>query len=113
MADYVHFSSELVERLVSREIRWGIEPFDAFWFLDDSRYGWRLWCIENEYGLDGLRYTREVAFTNDARILLVDTVEALDRLHREYSFISAWAVDADRCLASPMRCWDYRGLAGR
>ena len=55
MADYVHFSAEPVKRLVQREIRWGIEPFGAFWFSDESRYGWRQWCIENEYGLDGRR----------------------------------------------------------
>ena len=101
MANYVHFSAEPVKRLAQREIRWGVEPFGVFWFSDESRYGWRQWCIENEYGLDGLRYTHEVTFTDDARILLVDTVEALDRLHREYSFIPAWTVDADRspCLS--------------
>ena len=111
MADYVHFSAEPVERLVQREILWNIKPFNAFWFSDESQYGWRKWCIENEYGLDGLRYAHRVSFTDDARILLVDTVEALDHLHREYSYISAWAVDADRSLASPMRRWDYRRLA--
>ncbi|MXY22082.1 MAG: hypothetical protein F4Y49_12210 [Dehalococcoidia bacterium] len=52
-----------------------------------------------------------MAFTDDARVLMVDTIEALDRLHREYSYIPAWADDADRSLASPIRRWAYRRLA--
>ena len=72
MADYVHFSDGPVERLVQRKFRWGIEPFGAFWFSDENQYGWRQWCIENEYGLDGLRYAHEVGYTEDARIIDVD-----------------------------------------
>ena len=82
MANYVHFAAEPVERLVQREIRWGIKPFGAFWFSDESQDGWWQWCIENEYGLDSLRHAHRVSFTADARILLMDTVEALDQLHR-------------------------------
>ena len=113
MANYVHFSAKPVERLVRREIRWGIEPFGAFWFSDESQYGWRQWCIENEYGLDSLRYAHRVSFTDDARIMLVDTVEALYWLHREYCYIPAWACDADRSLISALSRWDYRRLADR
>ncbi len=112
MAEYVHFSARPVRRLVQREIRWsGIKPYGAFWFSDESDYGWLQWCEENEYNSDGLRYSHSIGFTPGTRMLVADSLSALDDLHREYSYIPGWAGSARRPLASSLRRWDYRRLA--
>ena len=87
-------------------------PYGAFWFSDDSDYGWLQWCEENEYNSDGLRYAHSIGFMPGTRILVADSLGALDDLHREYSYIPDWADSARSPLASSLQRWDYRRLAG-
>ena len=59
------------------------KPAGALWLSDDRFYGWREWCLDNQFGTEGLRYRRTVVLDLD-RTLVIPTAEALDRFTEWY-----------------------------
>ena len=56
---------------------------NGLWVSVDGEYSWREWCEAEEWGLDCFVHTYEIKLTDDANILVLDSVEALDEFHKE------------------------------
>lgn len=64
------------------ELFW-IKP-SGLWLSDESEYGWKQWCTNEQWGLDGLKH--ETKFQSDTKNwLILDTNEKLIEFTKQYS----------------------------
>ena len=83
----VHFSREPLNTIESRsQIRdpLGMKP-KGLWVSDESSYGWKEWCAENEFNTSRFAFAHQIHLKPDAKILRIDTVEKLQAFDREYA----------------------------
>ncbi len=60
----------------------------GFWVSiegDKDSYGWRRWCEDGEWNLDGLRFEHSVRLTKDANILWLTTPKEIWDFNEKYS----------------------------
>ena len=46
---------------------------NGLWVSDEDEFGWRSWCIEENFRLDMLTHVHEVTLSNTANILVLET----------------------------------------
>ena len=89
----VHFSSEAqpdLLRLLSTESRtipgtYSDKPLaKRLWVSDEDAYGWSAWALDNEYRTESLAYAHEVILRPGARILVLDSPEAIAACDARY-----------------------------
>lgn len=60
------------------------KPF-GLWLSDETDYGWREWCKENEFNLGRLKHETKFK-VNMEGILLLDTPEKIRKFTKDFSF---------------------------
>lgn len=51
---------------------------------DDTNYGWREWCLDEDFMLDNLTHVHDVTLAADANVRIINTSEELDRFTAEF-----------------------------
>lgn len=85
--EFVHFGSSRLDRNKFKDISeetycGGLKPRGGLWGSNESleSYGWREWCIDNEYECDTSSYFR-FRLKDSARLLVVTGDELLEQSH--------------------------------
>lgn len=83
----VHYASKPLKKLTARLLsfpRSMIKP-DGLWVSDDdSDWGWKDWCITENFGLDRLTHVHDVELVGDANVLIIRTEREFDAFDRQF-----------------------------
>lgn len=84
-----HYSASVVREV--RSTLYSAERPDkpkGFWVSVPGDDDWPSWCRGEQWGLDELAVRHQVALAATANILLIDSLDALDALDREFAALS-------------------------
>jgi len=79
----------------------------GLWVSDAHDYGWKDWCTAEDFCTDSLEYEYLVELQPDHNILIISTVEELDKFHEEYSvdILKAYRGSATPFNLEPRKEW--------
>lgn len=79
----IHYGSERFEKKLFRKIinnDW-TKPIGGLWTSPTgSTYGWKEWCLQEDFRIDSLSSHFKLKFTKEARVLLIDSFPDLEKL---------------------------------
>ena len=82
---YIHYGSSTFDNDKWEPIEnenW-IKPHGGLWASKiDSTFGWKDWCERNNFELDQLKCNFTFKLKDDAKILTIDSINVLERLHK-------------------------------
>lgn len=78
----------------------------GFWVSDEDDYGWHEWCNNENFYIENLKVAHEITLHEDANILYIRSVEALDEFTERYRLSP---------ISSHQICWaevakEYQGI---
>ena len=83
----IHFSNAPVklDTLIARgqDEQGDMKP-KGLWVSDEDEFGWRAWCIDNDFRLDQLTHVHEVTLSNTAEICYLRTPGEIIEFGREF-----------------------------
>lgn len=60
------------------------KPNGLWLSVEGNDDGWKQWCEGEDFNVDGLVHQTELILKDDANVLVIDTVDALDEFTRTY-----------------------------
>lgn len=85
----IHFDREVIT--LNRDYLYPNDQRDAYfkpkglWVSDEADFGWEDWCNAEDFDGSGRIYQHQVELYPDHNILIISTVDQIDRFHEEYS----------------------------
>lgn len=88
----VHFSEEYFKfdpNRSYRQQRGGNDKPSGLWLSDESDYGWKQWCRDNEFRTNGLKCVTRFA-VDEKQILIISSLTQIESFSDEYGCRPSW-----------------------
>lgn len=120
---YVHYGSmqfDPTKRFPIRNERHWSKPHGGLWASrKNATFGWKNWCIENEFKKCDVANSFEFTMKDEDRVVVINTLAQLRRLPKVESGITIWScIDFEKCLRLGIDaielCWygdEYQAVA--
>jgi hypothetical protein len=108
----VHYSAKRIvfNRHHAYEASGAYKP-RGFWVSVLGEQDWPAWCQAEGFNVTALRHAHEVTLRADARVLMLTTLDDLDRFNGQYGRVPKWAKDWAKDLGYKMIEIDWAAVA--